>query len=542
MAEATATLTCPHCAQPYVAGTRFCGHCGTDIQAAAAQAATATDVPRDELLQTLIETVIGEYDVYGMLGRGGMATVYLALDLALNRKVAIKVMSPALLHGDDAVARFKREAQTSAGLQHPNIIPIYAVKQTPKLVYFVMKYIDGRPLDSIIKEVGPLPVDMARALLSQVANALQFAHKKGVVHRDIKPANIMVDEDGQAIVTDFGIAKVSEAKGLTMTGATVGTPYYMSPEQYSGTHITGAADQYSLGIVAYEMLTGHTPFEGESIMTVMKGHLMDAPTPITVKRADLPKNLADTIMRMLEKKPEDRFPDLTEFVKALDARVLSDDNPVRTQMILLVKTGMENRPRMSVPLSPIPLNKRPTPRSAAAETIVQTPGAKAPARPSTAVKKKSPAMMIAAVLGALVVGGAGAGWYVSQQKQAAAAAAQAAQVVPTPPVAAPVSDSSAAAAAGVPKDSAATAVAPPAATSTPAEDKSALKPKETKVASKKASGDAKPKSTETAAKAKEPAVMAPAVDNSAEPADVGFNDAASPEAAKKPVKGKKKKP
>ncbi|MBI2796954.1 MAG: protein kinase [Gemmatimonadetes bacterium] len=538
MAEATTTLNCPHCAQPYAAGTRFCGHCGTDIAAALSAAATVTDVPRDEVLQTLIETVIGEYDVYGLLGRGGMASVYLALDLALNRKVAIKVMNPALLQGDDSVARFKREAQTSAGLQHPNIIPIYAVKQTPKLVYFVMKYIEGRPLDSIIKEVGPLPVDMARTLLSQIAGGLQFAHKKGVVHRDIKPANIMVDEDGNAIVTDFGIAKVAEAKGLTMTGSTVGTPYYMSPEQYSGTHITGAADQYSLGIVAYEMLTGHTPFEGDSIMTVMKGHLMDPPQPLLARRADLPKNIADTIMRMLEKKPEDRFPDLTEFVKALDARVLADDSPVRTQMIQLVKTGMENRPRMSVPLSPIPLGKRPTPRSAAAETIVQKPGA-APARPSTTVKKKSsPAAMIAAVAGVLVVGGGGAAWYFTQQQKAPEPVVQAPVPAPAVDSAARVATDSTSVAGAPAGDSGAPATAHVPHTAPPAvaEEKPASKGKETKVVARKPSGEEKP-----AVKKPEATVTAPTAEPT-EPADVGFNDAGTPEPGKKPVKAKKKKP
>ena len=438
MTQQAATLTCSRCATPYTEGTRFCSHCGTDLIATASVAmGSVPDAPKDEVLQMLIEATIGEYDIYGLLGRGGMASVYLALDLALNRKVAVKVMSPALLQGDDAVARFRREAQTAAGLSHPNIIPIYAVKQTQKLVYFVMKYIEGRPLDSIIKEVGPVPIDMARSLLSQVAGALQFAHKKGVVHRDIKPANIMVDEDGNAIVADFGIAKVSEAKGLTMTGATVGTPYYMSPEQYSGTNISGAADQYSLGIVAYEMLTGKTPFEGDSIMTVMKGHLMDMPTPIVDRRADLPKPIADTIMKMLEKKPEDRFPDLSEFVRALDARVLSDDNPVRTQMIQIVKSGMESRPRMSVPLSPMPLGRRPTPRTAAADTVVtgaRTPKIGAPAQ----AERKSKTGLIAAAVGVLVVGGGAGGWFWNNQQQEkvrAAAAVVAAEKVRTDSIA-----------------------------------------------------------------------------------------------------------
>ena len=380
-----------------------------------------------------------------------------------------------------------------------------------------------------------MPLDMARPILSQVANALQFAHKKGIVHRDIKPANIMVDEDGNAVVTDFGIAKVAEARGLTMTGATVGTPYYMSPEQYSGTNISGAADQYSLGIVAYEMLTGKTPFEGDSIMTVMKGHLMDPPPPLTDRRSDLPKNVADTIMRMLEKAPEDRFADLTDLVKALDARVLNDDDPVRTQMIMLVKTGMENRPRMSVPLSPVPLGKRPTPRSAAAETIVSAPK---PAAVAPAAAAKSRTGLIAAVLGLLVVGGGGAGWYFTRGIAAPTpTVVEQAPIVPAPVTAQPPVDSAALAAA---------------AAASPAAPLPAIDSAKAAVVVEKSPADETVKSKEPAAKTKvdkpkkavvvEKTAKKPdsptAVDNGGEPADVGFNDAgADPNA--KPTKKKK---
>ena len=540
MADTTAILTCPHCATANTTASRFCGSCGTDLTDVPPTApAVHPDVAKDDVLAMLIDATLGEYDIYGLLGRGGMASVYLALDLALNRKVAIKVMSPALLSGEDAVARFKREAQTAAGLQHPNIIPIYAVRQTPKLVFFVMKYIEGRPLDSIVKELGSMPLDIARPILSQVANALQFAHKKGVVHRDIKPANIMVDEDGNAIVTDFGIAKVAEAKGLTMTGATVGTPYYMSPEQYSGTNITGAADQYSLGIVAYEMLTGRTPFEGDSIMTVMKGHLMDAPPPIQDRRSDLPKNVADTIMRMLEKAPEDRFPDLSEFVKALDARVLPDDDPVRTQMVMLARTGIENRPRMSVPLSPVPLGKRPTPRSAAADTIVSSPKPGS-ARAATPAPRSNTAL-IAAMVGLLVVGGGGGAWYFTRGAATptpAPAVAEPQPIVPAPVAVAPPADSAALAAAAA----ASPAVAPPVADSAkapivaekpPADD--AAKPKATTAKVREST----PKKTVAVEKpAKKPDAPA-AVDNGAEPADVGFNEAGVDPGAKATRKKKR---
>ena len=182
----------------------------------------ATEDADAEMLAVLRSATLGDYEILSEIRRGGMATVYLAHDIALDRKVAIKVMSPALLlMGEGMVERFKREARTSASLSHPNIIPIHAVKSQGRALYFVMKFIAGRSLESIIREVGALPIPMAQALLHQVGVALGYAHRRGVVHRDIKPANLLVDGEGWAAVTAFGIAKVAERRGLDVAGRDV---------------------------------------------------------------------------------------------------------------------------------------------------------------------------------------------------------------------------------------------------------------------------------------------------------------------------------
>jgi serine/threonine protein kinase len=291
--------------------------------------------------------------VLAELGRGGMATVYLAHDIALDRKIAIKVMSPVLLSGEGMVERFKREARTAGQLSHPHIIPIYAVRQSGALLYFVMKFVEGRPLDSIIREIGPLPIPMVQTILQQVGSALGYAHRRGVIHRDIKPANIMIDADGWAVVTDFGIAKVSQTQGLTMTGATVGTPSYMSPEQCAAKELDGASDQYSLGVVAYEMLSGKLPFVAESVMAVMYAHFNEPPSPIQLARADCPPKIAAAVMRMLEKEPDRRFPNSDVAVAAIGGAPLAPDDPIRTQMMTLAakSDSMQLLERFNTPVS-----------------------------------------------------------------------------------------------------------------------------------------------------------------------------------------------
>ncbi|MEP6573022.1 MAG: protein kinase [Gemmatimonadota bacterium] len=417
------TTICPRCGGSIVVGAHFCSLCGNDVSGQQASLATeqmTAPPPRIagpdqavlEQMEHLRDATLGEYEIYGELGRGGMATVYLAHEIALDRKVAIKVMSPALVHGEGMVERFKREARTSASLSHPNIIPVYAVRETDQILYFVMKFVQGRPLDSILKEVGALPISMVQAILQQVGGAFGYAHRRGIIHRDIKPANIMIDDEGWAVVTDFGIAKVSESQGLTMTGMTVGTPTYMSPEQCMAQEVSGASDQYSLGVVAYEMITGRPPFQGASMMAIMYGHFNDPPPPIEPLRPDCPAGLGAAVMQMLEKDPAKRWPSVEDAIALIGGLPLSHDEPTRNKLIALAKNGVNtkllNSPR--TPTSPIPPGKRTRAgiaaatsggRSAANRTAatVVTSGA-SPGTTSTAVAP--PKSKLGLILGAVV--------------------------------------------------------------------------------------------------------------------------------------------
>jgi len=355
---------CPQCGTSVTAGSRYCATCGTAVVddgsptvRASRPSAESIAVGERRLLDTLRQLTLGEYEILGELGRGGMAVVFLAHDIGLDRRVAIKVMAPALALMDPEIQdRFKREARTAAALSHPNIIPVYGVREGRDLVYFIMKYVAGRSLESVIKEAGPLPIPMVQTVLAQAGSALGHAHRHGVVHRDVKPGNIMLDEDGWVVVTDFGIAKVAEQQALTLTGGVVGTPAYMSPEQCAGQDITGAADQYALGIVAYEMIAGRTPFVGGSMVKLMYDHCHEAPPPIVRLRPECPPAVADAVMRMLEKEPAKRFPGIEHAVAAVGSVSDSQSGIVRTQLVTLAKQSPAGEliVRFQTPRSPVP--------------------------------------------------------------------------------------------------------------------------------------------------------------------------------------------
>ena len=354
----TLTTTCVRCGQQVLADDRFCAGCGAP-QAGVGSTPVSGGPKRstsgwDRVLEQLRQATLGEYIIESELGRGGMAAVFLAYDIALERKVAIKVMSPALLLGEGMVERFKQEATVMARLSHPHIITVHAVKESDQLHYLVMKYVEGRPLDEVIRETGALPVPIVRAILFQVGSALNYAHRRGIVHRDVKPANIMLDDDGNVVVTDFGIAKVAQSPSLTITGGTVGTAAYMSPEQCEARDVTGASDQYSLGIVAYEMLTGKPPFDGTTL-AIMLAHTREAPPVIEDACPDCPPALRSAIARMLEKHPEQRWPTVADAIAAAGGAPLSEGDPVRVELAALAAAGAGRRPQLSAPpLSPVP--------------------------------------------------------------------------------------------------------------------------------------------------------------------------------------------
>jgi tRNA A-37 threonylcarbamoyl transferase component Bud32 len=268
------------------------------------------------LLDRLRAATADEYIIEGELGRGGMAAVFLGRDIALDRRVAIKVMLPELAGVAGAEDRFVIEARTAAGLDHPGIVTVYAVKQRGGLTFIVMKYIEGQTLDRVLAARGALDPDVVASIGSHVAESLHFAHSRGVIHRDVKPSNIIIDTHGRPIVTDFGIAKVITAPSLTLAGSTVGTPGYMSPEQCRGLAVTAASDQYSLGVMLYELLTGAAPFSG-TLFDLLKAHISDAAPPILAVKPEVDPALEAIVMIMLAKSETERFPSLRDVSNAL---------------------------------------------------------------------------------------------------------------------------------------------------------------------------------------------------------------------------------
>lgn len=266
----------------------------------------------------MTELLDNRYEIIRRLGSGGMADVYLARDTQLGRQVAIKVLYKRYARDEEFVARFRREAQSAAALNHPHIVSIYDRGEAEDSYYIAMEYLEGRSLKDVINEEGPLEPARSIDYAEQMLRALQFAHENNVIHRDIKPHNIVINDRGQLKVTDFGIARAGSSPSVTETGSIIGTAQYLSPEQAKGKAVEQSSDLYSLGIVLYEMLTGRVPFEGENPVAIALKHLSDEPVPPQALVPDIPDNLNAVVMRALAKDPRDRYPGAEEFLADLE--------------------------------------------------------------------------------------------------------------------------------------------------------------------------------------------------------------------------------
>ena len=350
------TVECTYCHTPLPVSSRYCSACGADQSGGGGPPSAASTTVLLQRLQHLVE---GKYRIERTLGKGGMGTVFLAHDLTLEREVAIKVLPPDIAQDDQVVRRFQQEAKTAAKLDHPDIIPIYRVESEGGLNYFVMKYISGTSLEDVLeKKQEPLPADYIQRVLWEAACALGHAHQRGVVHRDVKPANIMFDHDGRVMLTDFGISKALQAAtGFTATGMIIGTPHYMAPEQAKGSAVDGRADQYSLGVVGYRMITGELPFSGDSVHTILYKHIFEQAPLAKSRRADVPEHLSAAISRAMSKDPAERFATMEAFATAVwPEQPVVAASPVRQRARRAPPHGGADAPTVTTaPTTPLPL-------------------------------------------------------------------------------------------------------------------------------------------------------------------------------------------
>jgi serine/threonine protein kinase len=436
-------MFCPNCGTGLPDGAAFCANCGNAIADPQAAVATAIRDPDavppvnltpngstsggDTLLGMTKEHLGKDYRIEKELGRGGMAVVYKGVEIALERTVALKVVPPDSANLGQAAERFRREAKLAASLDHPNIIPVYRVGQAGPLHYMAMKFVEGRAVDSILEQQGALPLPVCVAILRYSAAGLAFAHERKIVHRDIKPANILVDKDGRVMVSDFGIARALEEVSMTASGMMIGTPYYMSPEQCGGQKVSPQSDQYSLGVMGFQLLTGEVPFLADSMVGVIQHHYMTPVPDILQVRQDVPKELLDIVYCALNKDPNDRFATTRDMAAALENVPMTDEEKEEAEKLLKelslgriipkVRTG--TLPPLALTISGPGPRVQPRP--------ITSPKSRPPApavRPIRRKKKKNKMLMPA--MGLIFMGLAGGGFlqYQNMQEQANARAAQ----------------------------------------------------------------------------------------------------------------------
>ena len=384
-------MKCFRCGNPLPSTSRFCAHCGVRVSDPNEETLqVAPQAAGDDLVTRMRLLFDGEYDIEEEIARGGMGIVLRGKERALGRPVALKVLPPELGPSTRAIERFRREALTIADLDHRNIVPVYRMGQTGGVFFIAMKLVHGRALDRILTSQGPFTIPLAIHVLRQAAAGLAYAHQQKVVHRDIKSANLLVGSDGRVMVSDFGVALRTSDVTLTADGAVIGTPPFMSPEQCSGFRASPQSDQYALGIVAFEMLTGAVPFASETVAGYIQHHLHTALPDLREARGDVPDDLRAVIERMLAKKPEERFDTTDELLATIERLPFSPSDRAESSDLLRRLARGEDAAEHHVRTTPI--------------RIISS----APTQPIATASRRSvrslPRALVLAGAGAMVVG------------------------------------------------------------------------------------------------------------------------------------------
>ena len=314
------TIKCPKCSLQNPETQRFCGDCGTSLVLdAGGEVSRTTTIKLPTMPLPIGSTFAERYQIIEELGKGGMGRVYRALDKKLNEEIAVKFIRPELAQDPQTVKRFRTELKAARQVIHKNVARMFDLNEEGGIPYITMEYVRGENLKSLIRKVGRLDAKQAVPIAKQVAEGLAEAHRTGVIHRDLKPHNIMIDEEGAARITDFGLASLKKPDDATLTSPGMGTPAYVSPEQVEGAATDGRSDLYSLGIVLYEMFTGRTPFQGDTPYSVALKRLTKAPPDPRGIQPDIPEALVQIIMKCLEREREKRYQSAEEMILDLEA-------------------------------------------------------------------------------------------------------------------------------------------------------------------------------------------------------------------------------